>query len=80
MTRKAEVSDSAVQSTTVLQEPIQTSENEGEIFFSVLCTERSALHTSIHCLQQWPYHSKIPRAGAALSAGLVRVLWWLSCY
>ena len=33
MTWKAEVSDSAVQSTTVLQEPIQTTENEGELFF-----------------------------------------------
>jgi len=32
MTRKAEISDSAVQSTRVLREFIQTSENEGENF------------------------------------------------
>jgi len=36
MTWKAEVSDSAVQSATVLREPIQTTENEGEKIFSAL--------------------------------------------
>ena len=36
MTWKAEVSDSAVQSTMVLREPIQTTENEGEKIFHTL--------------------------------------------
>jgi len=52
MTQKAEISDSAVQSTRVLRELIQTSENEGENFFSVLRTETSPLCTSMHCLRQ----------------------------
>jgi len=66
MTWKAEVSDSAVQSMTVLREPIQTTENEGEKNFSALRTERPSLRTPIHCLWQWPYHSKIPRAGTEI--------------
>jgi len=65
MTRKAEISDSAVQSTRVLRELIQTSENEGENFLSALRADRSALRASMHCLRQWPDHSKIARAGAA---------------
>ena len=66
MTWKAEVSDSAVQSTTVLREPIQTTEKWKWNKFSVLRAERPSLRASIHCLWQWPYHSKIPHAGAAL--------------
>ena len=60
--RKAESSYSAVQSTKVPREPIQTTGKN----ISTLRTDRSVLHASIHSLWQWPYHSKIARAGAAL--------------
>jgi len=33
-------------------------------FFPALSAERPSLRTSIHCLQQWLYHSKIPHTGA----------------
>ena len=42
MTWKAEVSDSAVQSTTVLREPSRQQKNEGEINFSALRAETVA--------------------------------------
>jgi len=38
------------------ESPSRQLKNEGEKFFHTL-------KTSIHCLWQWPYHSKIPRAG-----------------
>ena len=59
MTRKAEISDSAVQS--ILLEPIQTTEKWRwkPSKFSVLHTQRWALHASMHYCQQWLYHSKI---------------------
>ena len=49
---------SAVQSTKVLRELIQTTEKWVWKFFSALCADGSPLHTSTHCLRQWPYHSK----------------------
>jgi len=64
MTWKAEVSDSGVQSTTELQEPIQTTEKWRKKIFRASRGE-TVVTPSIHCFRQWPYHSKIPRAGAA---------------
>ena len=71
MTWKAEVSDSAVQSTMVLREPVQTTEKWRWKNFSVLCAERLSLRASIHYLWQWPYHSKIPRVGAEFTMDCV---------
>ena len=39
--------------------------------FFALCVERLFLRTSIHCLRQWLYHSKIPRAGAVMSSKMM---------
>jgi len=44
------------------ESPSRQQKYQGEKNFSALRPERSSLHTSIHCLRQWPYHSKIPRA------------------
>ena len=46
MTWKAEVSDSAVQSTMVLREPIQTTENEGEKNFPHFARRYTPLYTA----------------------------------
>ena len=78
-TWKAEVSDSAVQSMTVLREPIQTTEKWRWKFFSALRTERSSLRASIHCLRKWPYHFKIPHTSAVANCILkVRKLLYYS--
>jgi len=67
MTRKAEVSDSRqCKVRRYYESPSRQLKNEGEKIFSALCAERSVLLISIHCLRQWPYHSKIPRAGAGM--------------
>ena len=47
--------------------PSRQQKNEGRKNFSVLRVERPSLHASKHCLRQWPYHSKIPHAGAELT-------------
>jgi len=71
MTRKAEISDSAVQSRGYYESSSRQLKNEGEKFFSALRAERSALRASMHCLRQWPDHSKIARAGTENSSHLM---------
>ena len=56
------------------KEPIQRTEKWRLKFFSMLCAERLALHTSMHCLRQWLYHSKMPHASAA-TLSLRNLLW-----
>ena len=53
MTQTAENSDSAVQSTNLLQEPIQTNSE---------MNSENKLRVFVHCLQQWLYHTKMARA------------------
>jgi len=60
VTDDTESRSQSVQSTTALREPIQTTEKWRWTFFSMLCA-------STHCLWQWPYHSKIACAGAAIT-------------
>ena len=50
---------SAVQSTKLLREPIQTTEKWRWKFFFTLRADGSALRASMHCLWQWLYHYKI---------------------
>jgi len=50
---------SAVQTTKVLQEPIQTTEKWRWKNFYVLRADRLPLRTFTHCLRHWPYHSKL---------------------
>jgi len=49
-------------STKVLREPIQITENWRWKFFPSCACFLSTLHTSMHCLRQWSYHSKRPCA------------------
>jgi len=55
------------------ESPSRQLKNESDFFFSALRAEKSALHTSIHYLWQWPYHSKIPRAGTGVCVTLMYV-------